>query len=110
LFVSENVLLTVAVTAGTNPPSTGLEVTCDVSAIGGSSAQGFYDDGTNGDLTAGDNTFSYSTSIAMALPPATKPGVLGNRCSSPHRQRKHQPGCNCDLAHRRGSGFRIRYR
>jgi hypothetical protein len=32
--------------AGANPISTGLAVTCDLSAIGGSATQAFYDDGT----------------------------------------------------------------
>jgi predicted extracellular nuclease len=64
LFAGDPTLLTVAVTAGTNPPSTGLAVTCDLSTVGGSAAQAFYDDGTNGDVAAGDNTFSYSTTVA----------------------------------------------
>ena len=51
--------LTVIVAAGTNPASTGLAVTCDLSSIGGSATQSFFDDGTNGDVTAGNNIFSY---------------------------------------------------
>jgi len=39
-------------------------VQCDLAAIGGSAPQTFYDDATHGDATAGDNTFSYSTTIA----------------------------------------------
>jgi predicted extracellular nuclease len=35
-------------------------VAADLSTVGGSAAQTFYDDGTNGDETAGDNVFSYS--------------------------------------------------
>ena len=61
-----------AVTPGANPPSTGLAVTCDLTAIGGSATQTFYDDGTNGDATAGDNTFSYSTTVAAARPAGAK--------------------------------------
>jgi predicted extracellular nuclease len=57
-------LLTVAVTPGSNPDSTGLSVSCDLSAIGGSSSQPFFDDGTNGDVTAGDDTFSYQATVA----------------------------------------------
>ena len=53
-------LLTVTVTPGTNPSSTGIAVAADLSAIGGSSTQPFVDDGTNGDVTAGDNIFSYT--------------------------------------------------
>lgn len=63
-------LLTVTVTPGTNPPSTGLVVTADLSAIGGSGAQPFFDDGTNGDALAGDNIFSFSTPITGT--PGTK--------------------------------------
>ena len=59
-YTGNPILLTAAVTPGTLPPSTGIQVTADLSAIGASSAQSFYDDGTNGDVTAGDNTFSYT--------------------------------------------------
>ncbi len=56
-------LLTVAVTPGSTPTSTGLIVTGDLAGIGGSATQAFSDDGTNGDVTAGDNTFSFSATI-----------------------------------------------
>jgi predicted extracellular nuclease len=59
IATGDTTLLTVAVTPGTNPTSTGLAVTADLSPIGGSPTQAFFDDGTNGDATAGDNTFSY---------------------------------------------------
>ena len=59
----ETSLLTVAVTPGANPTSTGLAVSCDLSAIGGSSTQAFFDDGSNGDVTGGDGTFSYSATV-----------------------------------------------
>jgi len=52
-------LLTVEVTPGANPASTGLSVTTDLSGLGGSSTQMFFDDGSNGDQIAGDNVFSY---------------------------------------------------
>ena len=57
----ETALLTVAVSPGSNPASTGITVTCDLSPIGGLSTQPLYDDGTNGDQVAGDNIFSFST-------------------------------------------------
>ncbi len=57
-------LLTVQVTPATQPASTGLQVEADLSAIGGSSSQIFFDDGTNGDLTAGDNIFSYTAATS----------------------------------------------
>ncbi len=56
-------LLEATVTAGTNPTSTLLVVTADLSAIGGSASQMFYDDGTHGDVTNGDNIFSYSATV-----------------------------------------------
>lgn len=56
-------LLTVTVTPGTFPTSTGLAVTANLSAIGGSSSQQFYDDNSNGDVTGGDNVFSFATSV-----------------------------------------------
>src|SRR5207249_775400 len=62
---TDSVLLTVQTSAGTNPTSTGLAVTVDLSSIGGSATQTFYDDGTNGDVTASDGTFSFSTSAAL---------------------------------------------
>jgi len=57
-------LLTVAVTPGSSPTSTGLAVTANLSAIGGSGAQPFFDDGSNGDVTPGDNIFSFSATVA----------------------------------------------
>ncbi len=54
------VLLTATLIPGTNPTSTGLAVVADLSGIGGSATQPFFDDGTNGDATAGDNIFSYT--------------------------------------------------
>jgi DNA/RNA endonuclease G (NUC1) len=57
-------LLTVTVTPATGPPSTGITVTANLTAIGGSSAQTFFDNGTNGDVTPGDNVFSYSATVA----------------------------------------------
>ncbi len=58
-------LLTVAVTPGANPTSTGITVVGDLSSIGGSASQSFFDNATNGDVTAGDNTFSYSATVAV---------------------------------------------
>jgi predicted extracellular nuclease len=65
-------LLTVAVTPGENPTSTGLAVNADLSAIGGTASQAFFDDGTNGDATAGDDVFSYTATVS----PSTAPGVV----------------------------------
>jgi hypothetical protein len=67
----EAVTLTVAVTPGTNPTSTGITVTADLTSIGGAAAQAFLDNGTNGDVTAGDNTFTFATTV----PAATTSGI-----------------------------------
>jgi predicted extracellular nuclease len=55
--------LTVTVTPGDLPPSTGIAVTANLGAIGGSASQPFYDDGSHGDVAAGDNTFSFDTVV-----------------------------------------------
>jgi autotransporter-associated beta strand protein len=57
-------LLTVTVTPGTFPTSTGLAVSADLSSIGGSSSQAFLDNGTGGDVSAGDNIFSYTATVS----------------------------------------------
>ena len=57
--------LVVTVTPGATPASTGLQVTADLSPIGGSSTQAFFNDGTNGDVTAGDNKFTFATIVPV---------------------------------------------
>ena len=57
-------LLTATVVPGTLPASTGIQVSVNLSGISGSTTQKFFDDGTNGDVTAGDNIFSYSVTPA----------------------------------------------
>ena len=59
-----NVLLTVSVIPATTPPSTFLTVAANLQSIGGASSQSFFDNGTNGDATAGDNVFSYLATVA----------------------------------------------
>ena len=63
-------LLMVVVTPANTPPgpSTGIAVAADLSEIGGSGAQTLFDNGTNGDVTAGDNTFSLSYTVPGATP------------------------------------------
>ncbi len=63
-----NTLLTVAI-APASPPSTGLAVTADLTAIGGSATQALVDDGTGGDATAGDLVFSYEATVGGATVP-----------------------------------------
>jgi hypothetical protein len=65
-------LLTVTVTPGTNPVGTGLTVTADLSSIGGSSTQTFYDDGTHGDAVAGDGVFSFQATVSSGTTGGTK--------------------------------------
>jgi uncharacterized repeat protein (TIGR01451 family) len=72
LPAGDSTLLTVAVTPGANPPSTGLAVTANLTAIGGSAAQAFFDDGTNGDVLPNDLTFSYLAVVAPVTPAGTK--------------------------------------
>jgi hypothetical protein len=60
-------LLTVTVTPGANPPSTGITVRGDLTGIGGAANQMFFDNGANGDLTANDNIFSFQAAIPANL-------------------------------------------
>ena len=62
---TNSTLLTVTVTPGTNPPSTAHTVTADLSSIGGSALQQFFDDGTHGDVKAGDNVFSFNATVTL---------------------------------------------
>ena len=69
---SATTLLTVTVTPGTNPASSNLTVTANLFNIGGSTEQAFFDDGTNGDQTAGDNIFSYNATVPAATTAGSK--------------------------------------
>ena len=73
-------LLTVNVTPGTNLPSTGLTVTANLTAVGGSATQQLFDDGTNGDVTAGDNIFSFFATVDSGTAPGPKslPVAIGD--------------------------------
>src|SRR6266545_4973467 len=72
LQVGDSSILTVNVTPGTNPTSSGITVTADLSSIGGSPNQQFFDDGTNGDATANNNDFTYNATIAIGTTPGAK--------------------------------------
>jgi uncharacterized protein len=74
LTQGETTLLTVAVTPGTDPVSTGITVSCNLSTIGGAADQALFDDGTNGDQVAGDDTFSFATID-------TSPGAQNLQCT-----------------------------
>jgi len=65
-------LLTVNVTPGSSPVSTGLTLAADLSAIGGSATQPFTDDGTGGDVMAGDNIFSFQATVSGTTTPGAK--------------------------------------
>jgi hypothetical protein len=88
LLPGGNSLLNVTVTPGVNPPSTGLAVTADLSSIGGSPAQQFFDNGTNGDVSAGDNVFSFRATIPATTPaggrelPATITDAQGRQAAA----------------------------
>jgi len=51
-------------------------VTVDLSSIGGSDSQTMYDDGTHGDVTAGDGTYSYTATIPSGTSDSTKNLVI----------------------------------
>jgi predicted extracellular nuclease len=72
VFAGSTTLLTVAVTPGANPPSTGLAVAANLSPLGGSATQTLYDNGTNGDAVANDNTFSFLATVNVATTPGAK--------------------------------------
>lgn len=60
-----NALLTVTVTPASVPPSTGIGVVTNLSTIGLSPTQAFFDNGTNGDVTPGDNVFSFLVTVPL---------------------------------------------
>lgn len=63
----ESSVLTVTITPGTTPTSTGLTVTADLSSIGGLADEQLFDDGmSGGDTTAGDNVFTYTATVALS--------------------------------------------
>ena len=62
----ETLLVTSAVRGALTPPSTNLTVTADLGAFGGADAQSLYDDGSNGDVTAGDGIYSYLLAVTAA--------------------------------------------
>ncbi|HQU91096.1 MAG TPA: DNA/RNA non-specific endonuclease [Pyrinomonadaceae bacterium] len=67
-----NVLFTVTVIPATTPPSGAIGVAADLQSIGGVSSQQFSDDGTNGDVTPGDNVFSFQVAVTPHTTGGTK--------------------------------------
>ncbi|HXI93524.1 MAG TPA: HYR domain-containing protein [Blastocatellia bacterium] len=70
-------LLTITASPGANPASTGIKVTGNLSAIGGSPVQQFFDDGTQGDVTAADNVFSFQANVTGATTAGAKNIPIG---------------------------------
>jgi endonuclease G len=67
-----NTLLTATVIPATTPPSTGITVTVNLMNIDGPASQPLFDDGTNGDVTAGDNIFSFLATVPTTVSGGTK--------------------------------------
>jgi len=67
-----SVTLTATVSPGLVPNSTGIAVSGDLSSIGGSATQQFFDDGTNGDAVSGNNVFTFQTVVPAATTTGTK--------------------------------------
>src|SRR6185312_3062999 len=73
VYQNSTTLLTVNVTPGTNPASTGITVSANLSGYGGSSTQPFYDDGTHGDVTANDGIYSYTLTVPTSATLGSNP-------------------------------------
>jgi endonuclease G len=56
-------LITVTVVPASNPPSTNISVTANLLSLAGAELQQLFDDGTNGDVTAADNVYSFSITV-----------------------------------------------
>jgi predicted extracellular nuclease len=78
----ESMLLTVTVTPGANPASSGLTVTADLSSIASSASQSLYDNGSNGDAVTGDNLFSLRTTVSSSATLGSKTLPVSVRDSS----------------------------
>jgi len=66
-----NTLLRITVIPATSPPSTNIAAAANLQSIGGAASQPFFDDGTHGDTTPGDNVFSFLATVA----PGTSGGI-----------------------------------
>ncbi|MBX7062175.1 MAG: DNA/RNA non-specific endonuclease [Pyrinomonadaceae bacterium] len=65
-------LIYVTTVPATTPPSTNITVVANLAQINGAGSQTLYDDGTNGDVTAGDNVFSYNAAIPAEVTGGSK--------------------------------------
>jgi hypothetical protein len=75
LCTGESVLLTVPAFAGSNPTSTGLTVRANLTALGGASNAQMFDNGTNGDVLAGDGVWSLEHTVPVGTTPALNAAV-----------------------------------
>jgi len=73
VYQNSTTLLAVTVTPGTSPASTGIAVTANLSGYGGNSTQPLYDDGTHGDPTANDGTYSYTLTVPTSATLGSNP-------------------------------------
>jgi hypothetical protein len=72
LAAGATTLLIVTVTPGSSPTSTGLSVNANLAPIGGAAGQIFFDDGTNGDVFANDNVFSFRATVGSGVSAGAK--------------------------------------
>jgi subtilisin-like proprotein convertase family protein len=72
------VLLTASASSCAGAPS-GVQFAANLSFVGGPASAPMYDDGTHGDVQAGDGTFSLSYTVPDSLLPAPPPGPAINR-------------------------------
>lgn len=73
-FSGDRSLLTAIVTPGAGPVSSSYTVTADLTEFGGSDAQPLFDDGSHGDVTAGDHIYS----IGITVPLTAAPGIYSS--------------------------------
>jgi hypothetical protein len=71
VYAGTTVTTVVNVTPATDPPSIGLIAKEDLSLLYGFADQTMYDDGTNGDHVAGDNSFTFDFRIAKNVKPGS---------------------------------------
>jgi hypothetical protein len=65
-------LIAARITAATNPISTSIGVTANLSALGGSKSQRLRDNGLNGDAVAGDGVYSFRQTVGSSIASGSK--------------------------------------
>ncbi len=89
IAAGDTTLLTVVATAGTNPASTGIEVYCDLTPIGGAVFATLFDDGAHEDGAADDLVFGFraisgaTTAAGVKLLDCTVGDVQGRTSNTP---------------------------